>query len=178
MDLFRLDQPQTPFGLLGSSESYAVDIVAVHGLTGHYERTWIDQPSGRLWLRDFLPFDIPGARIYSFSYDARIFTDTVMTIGDYGLKLLGSLCCERLADEVRRNLDASSQLILGCCCADQSRGTSGPKSTDILHLSQLRWPSREEGILPNEVIPNIAKQILTISARPSYLQVKTQHIAI
>jgi hypothetical protein len=98
MDLFRLDQPRS----LGRDPSggYAVDIIAIHGLNGHYERTWTDQPTGRLWLRDLLPFDIPGARIFSFSYDSRIFTDTVMTIGDYALKLLGSISSERSTDEV------------------------------------------------------------------------------
>ena len=32
-----------------------VDIVAVHGLGGHFEETWTDSDSKQLWLRDFLP---------------------------------------------------------------------------------------------------------------------------
>jgi len=95
MDLYRLD----PVGRV-SPGGYAVDIIALHGLNGHYERTWADQTTGGLWLRDFLPFDIPGARIFSFSYDSRIFTDSIMTIGDFALRLLGSISSERSTDEV------------------------------------------------------------------------------
>ena len=32
-----------------------IDIVAVHGLGGHFEGTWTDSDSNKLWLRDFLP---------------------------------------------------------------------------------------------------------------------------
>ncbi|CAN9148983.1 unnamed protein product [Alternaria alternata] len=49
-----------------------VDIVAVHGLNGHCEKTWtagnsIDSVN---WLRDLLPHDLPNARILSWGYDA------------------------------------------------------------------------------------------------------------
>lgn len=47
------------------------DIVAVHGLNGDYEKTWTDDQSGINWLEEFLPADLPGARVFSFGYDAR-----------------------------------------------------------------------------------------------------------
>ncbi|CAN9331109.1 unnamed protein product [Alternaria alternata] len=49
-----------------------IDIVAVHGLNGHCEKTWtagngVDSVN---WLRDLLPHDLPNARILSWGYDA------------------------------------------------------------------------------------------------------------
>ncbi|CAG7850628.1 SubName: Full=Related to kinesin light chain {ECO:0000313/EMBL:CCA75937.1} [Serendipita indica DSM 11827] len=46
-----------------------VDIVAIHGLQGHREKTWTTD-DGHLWLRDLLPVDIPNARILAYGYDA------------------------------------------------------------------------------------------------------------
>lgn len=47
-----------------------VDIVAVHGLFGHYTSTWISPGDGKKWLRDanFLLGKIPNVKIMSFSY--------------------------------------------------------------------------------------------------------------
>ena len=97
MDLYRL-HPHDPD--TGSPTSNGIDVVAIHGLNGHCTRTWTDPSTGSLWLRDLLPMDIPSARIYSFSYDSRLFSDSVMTISDYALRLLGSLLSERSTDEV------------------------------------------------------------------------------
>ncbi|CCA76820.1 hypothetical protein PIIN_10806 [Serendipita indica DSM 11827] len=46
-----------------------VDIIAIHGLDGHRERTWTAE-NGILWLRDLLKADIPNARILAYGYDA------------------------------------------------------------------------------------------------------------
>ncbi|CCA75867.1 related to tetratricopeptide repeat domain protein-Neosartorya fischeri [Serendipita indica DSM 11827] len=45
-----------------------VDIVAIHGLQGHREKTWTTD-DGVCWLRDLLPSDLPNARILSYGYD-------------------------------------------------------------------------------------------------------------
>ena len=45
-------------------------IVAVHGLNENMIDAWTDTKSGILWLRDFLPGDIPVARVLTFGYDA------------------------------------------------------------------------------------------------------------
>ena len=61
--------------------SYDINIVDVHGLGGHLKRTWTckrshlpdegtDADADVLWLTEFLPNDIPGARVYSFGYDS------------------------------------------------------------------------------------------------------------
>jgi len=51
----------------------SADIIAIHGINGHAHYTWmVDGNDGPLWLRDFLPHEIPGARVYSFGYDFRV----------------------------------------------------------------------------------------------------------
>ncbi|KAL7619842.1 hypothetical protein AAE478_010387 [Parahypoxylon ruwenzoriense] len=52
-----------------------VDIVAVHGLDplnrhSHAKATWT--ADGKLWLRDFLPKQVPQARILLFGYNANV----------------------------------------------------------------------------------------------------------
>ncbi|KAH6861238.1 hypothetical protein B0T12DRAFT_336994, partial [Alternaria alternata] len=39
-----------------------IDVVAIHGLNGHREKTWT-AGNGVHWLRDLLPHDLPQARI-------------------------------------------------------------------------------------------------------------------
>lgn len=48
-----------------------VDIIAVTGLAGHAFGSW-STANQRLWLRDFLPRDIPQARILLYGYNSRI----------------------------------------------------------------------------------------------------------
>ncbi|KAL9134423.1 MAG: hypothetical protein Q9175_004393 [Cornicularia normoerica] len=51
------EPPKEQYGLffLHKTDDADVDIVAVHGLSGHFEDTWTDSVSKQLWLRDFLP---------------------------------------------------------------------------------------------------------------------------
>ncbi|PVF97304.1 hypothetical protein CPB86DRAFT_707261 [Serendipita vermifera] len=46
-----------------------VDIVAIHGLDGHRERSWT-AANGIMWLKDLLPLDIPNVRILTYGYDS------------------------------------------------------------------------------------------------------------
>ncbi|KEF52660.1 uncharacterized protein A1O9_11077 [Exophiala aquamarina CBS 119918] len=66
-------------------------IVAVHGLMGRSFSTWTDPKTGHLWLRDFLPKDIPAARISSFGYDAEVFGRSVLKLGDVANNLLAAI---------------------------------------------------------------------------------------
>ncbi|KAE8452345.1 hypothetical protein EG329_001045 [Mollisiaceae sp. DMI_Dod_QoI] len=47
-----------------------VDIFAIHGLGGDKFKTWTED--GKLWLRDFLPNQLPEARVFTYGYDATV----------------------------------------------------------------------------------------------------------
>ncbi|PVF91600.1 hypothetical protein CPB86DRAFT_685132, partial [Serendipita vermifera] len=65
------------FKELSPGQDPVVDIVAIHGLDGHRERSWT-AANGTMWLKDLLPLDIPNARILTYGYDSdtRRFTHT------------------------------------------------------------------------------------------------------
>ncbi|CAG7853498.1 SubName: Full=Uncharacterized protein {ECO:0000313/EMBL:CCA77344.1} [Serendipita indica DSM 11827] len=72
---------------LFSEENPVVDIVAIHGLNGHREKTWTSA-DGKMWLRDFLQDDLPRVRVLSYGYDAdthsreRVSTETIHRHGN------------------------------------------------------------------------------------------------
>ncbi|OCL04556.1 hypothetical protein AOQ84DRAFT_380441 [Glonium stellatum] len=71
------------------------DIIAIHGIGGDPYRTWTHE-NGALWLRDFLPKNIKGARIFSFGYDAEVaLTRSQTRLDDFARSLLNKLRVER-----------------------------------------------------------------------------------
>ncbi|KAF2180661.1 hypothetical protein K469DRAFT_639718 [Zopfia rhizophila CBS 207.26] len=62
--------------VVAQGDSPVVDIVAVHGLNGHRDKTWTAANS-KHWLRDLLSNDIPNARIFCWGYDANTHSDRV-----------------------------------------------------------------------------------------------------
>lgn len=80
----------------------AIDIVALHGLNGHWEKTWQSDKQnskggGPMWLRDFLPQQIPHARIMSFGYDSvLLFSKSTSDVGTFAEQLLESLLSRRM----------------------------------------------------------------------------------
>lgn len=54
------------------------------------------ETAGTFWLRDFLPRDIPGARVYSFGYDSQVlFTRANGDINTFARSLLANLVAVR-----------------------------------------------------------------------------------
>ena len=83
------------FELSASNGPKTVDVVAVHGLQGDAFKTWEDE-NGSLWLRDFLPKELPSAHIMTFGYDSTVaFSKSVAEIEDKALDLLNRLGAER-----------------------------------------------------------------------------------
>ncbi|SLM34902.1 P-loop containing nucleoside triphosphate hydrolase [Lasallia pustulata] len=87
-----------PYGLIVLAEGLdpALDIVAVHGLNGHHEKTWTTNNVN--WLRDLLPSDIPNARILSWGYDANTHSTSQISgqyLYDHARTLVSDLCLKR-----------------------------------------------------------------------------------
>ena len=81
--------------------------MAVHGITGDAYNTWEDKESKTLWLRDFLPDELPGARIYTYGYRAEVlFSHGTGDVKSFANGLLGDL------GRVRRGAEVS--LLLFC----------------------------------------------------------------
>ena len=70
--LFLLNPQTSHSDGVETEETFLLDIVALHGITGDAYDTWRHE-NGKLWLQDFLPKELPGARIFSFGYPAEVF---------------------------------------------------------------------------------------------------------
>jgi len=85
-----------------SRDEYPIDIVAVHGFTGDAFTTW-QHKNGEFWLQSFLPKEFPGARIFSFGYNAEPFSRGTGGFETFANTLLEDLAAVRLSrDEQRR----------------------------------------------------------------------------
>lgn len=109
LGVIRLDEdaPTTERSL---GDDYKIDIVAIHGLNGTAFGTWTkesineatNEQSGTFWLKDFLPTDLPGARIFTYGYPAQLlFSTSHATIYDYAQQLLYGLNSVRSGQERR-----------------------------------------------------------------------------
>ncbi|KAI8175911.1 Vegetative incompatibility protein HET-E-1 [Colletotrichum sp. SAR 10_75] len=72
------------------------DIVAIHGLNGHYLKTWTDEKTGTNWLKSFVPQIVPVARVMSFWYNSTVqFSKSTSDIDVFSDQLLEGLLAER-----------------------------------------------------------------------------------
>ncbi|CCA69054.2 hypothetical protein PIIN_02913, partial [Serendipita indica DSM 11827] len=110
-----------------------VDIVAIHGLQGHRDKTWTSD-NGVCWLRDLLPSDFPNARILSYGYDADVHSRecvSTQTIGRHAQGLIDALSRKRedspraLVISHNQSLESKSRLrdVLVSTCAVLFFGT-------------------------------------------------------
>jgi hypothetical protein len=86
-----------------------VDIIAIHGLNGHYQKTWTAAPKLARdkecnWLKDLLPKQIPNARILSYGYNSVVqFSKSTAGVGMFADALLEDIIsCRRSAEEQAR----------------------------------------------------------------------------
>ncbi|ESZ93142.1 hypothetical protein SBOR_6469 [Sclerotinia borealis F-4128] len=101
--LFRLNPIPTP--PRDGESSYRIDVVALHGIKGDAYNTWTEKKgeNENMWLRDQLPNELPGARIFSFGYDANVlFSRGTGDIEDFATNLLEDLVRERNNEENRK----------------------------------------------------------------------------
>jgi hypothetical protein len=78
-------------------EAKAIDIVAVHGLSAEPGVNIWQAADGTVWLRDLIPKDIKGARVFTFNYDARtLFSGQQNSLESTAAILLSEVTAARL----------------------------------------------------------------------------------
>jgi hypothetical protein len=87
--------------------------VAVHGLGGDAINTWTHPKSKAFWLKDFLPKQIPDARVMTFGYNAAAaFGQSTAEVIDHAKSLLTSMVDKREESEVHSLTDRRADKIL------------------------------------------------------------------
>ncbi|KAL4763169.1 uncharacterized protein BDW70DRAFT_158018 [Aspergillus foveolatus] len=98
-------RPDTFLRTLVPGKSPKIDIVAIHGLNPknkerHAERTW--ELNGKIWLRDFLPNQLPQARIMLYGYNSNVSIQSSSAgVREQAQNLLNRLWLERQGCEAR-----------------------------------------------------------------------------
>lgn len=78
-------------------------IVAITGLDGHAYGSWRGRGNlGRMWLRDFLPRDLPSCRTMTYGYNSKLSSHGINKITDYGRELIEELKKIRNTEEVKQ----------------------------------------------------------------------------
>ncbi|KAI3325776.1 hypothetical protein HD806DRAFT_491196 [Xylariaceae sp. AK1471] len=78
------------------SDSF-VDLVAVTGLGGHAFGSWRSPNNDEMWLRDYLPTDIPNHRIIVYGYNTKLQgNESKQSIEDLGARFMESLAAFRI----------------------------------------------------------------------------------
>jgi hypothetical protein len=107
-----------------------LSVVAVHGLNGDPKNTWTSRKTHAFWLKDFLPQDVPDARVMTFGYNAdAAFGNTTADIIDHAKGLLTSLVDKREEDDV------GQRHFMGSGDAEMPLRKCG----DQLYLLAIRW---------------------------------------
>jgi hypothetical protein len=95
---------------LRGAKSKRTSIIAVHGLNGHAYGTWTCCEDSRaniepMWLRDFLPNQLPSARILVYGYNSAVMgpNSGVSGVRDFALDLLQRITDNRVEEKVRRS---------------------------------------------------------------------------
>ncbi|KAE9366534.1 hypothetical protein N431DRAFT_281230, partial [Stipitochalara longipes BDJ] len=94
--------PQDRMDTISLEKQCPIDIVAVHGINGGAYTTWTHS-NEHFWLRDSLPEVVPGARIFSYGYPAKVFFSLEKgRIDDHARALLEDLLDVRRSPEEQR----------------------------------------------------------------------------
>ncbi|KAG6358439.1 hypothetical protein INS49_014323 [Diaporthe citri] len=91
----------------------AIDVVFVHGLTGHRERTWPSASGNAPWDAGFLPEKLQNIRLMTFGYDADVANRPIVFV----CRSLGGLICKDvsiilLVLVMRRDTDGSTKAMV------------------------------------------------------------------
>ena len=145
----------------------------MHGLGGNDIKTWSWSPKTadvarssastqrssseeRLWLKDFLPMDLPHARIMTFGYDA---SEDMALSSSHANSLLVSLMDARNGYFVRKVFRGLQRAL--------TKDASDVPTTSHIFSSFYRRNTRKAGrVLPETFVDQRKKMVLTSSGAP------------
>ncbi|KFY69520.1 hypothetical protein V496_00173 [Pseudogymnoascus sp. VKM F-4515 (FW-2607)] len=115
-----------------------VDLIFLHGLTGHRERTWTATGENDPWFKSLLPKDLPTARIITYGYDADVVNLTRVagqnTVREHSTNLINDLAALR-RDAAGRPIIFVAHSLGGLVCQDALLVCNNPNEeaqSDIL----------------------------------------------
>lgn len=106
-------------------ESPIADVIFVHGLTGHRERTWTGDGAAAPWPKELLGPKLKQARILTFGYDSSVVDLRSMVsknrIGNHSTNLLAAVATYRENDDTNnRPIIFVAHSLGGLICQDVS----------------------------------------------------------
>ncbi|KAH6684640.1 hypothetical protein B0J14DRAFT_573294 [Halenospora varia] len=121
-----------------------VDIVFVHGITGHREHTWSSSKHSRPWPETLLPSKIPEARIFSVGYDAAVLgwrsKISSNRIGDHSKNLLAALATHRDGDHSSdRPIIFVAHSLGGLVCEDALLSSKASPEEHLQKIINCTW---------------------------------------
>ncbi|PYH91312.1 hypothetical protein BO71DRAFT_486360 [Aspergillus ellipticus CBS 707.79] len=149
-----------PTSLADPGEQAQVDIVAVTGLSGHGFGSWRARGKPAMWLRDFLPEDIPNARIITYGYDTRLSkSQSNVSIRELGKDLLEMLKNARLKHAHRPLIligHSLGGLVIKRALVEAARGNQEDRTVLISCYATLFFGVPNRG-LRNEALISMVK---------------------
>ncbi|KFZ07221.1 hypothetical protein V501_06676 [Pseudogymnoascus sp. VKM F-4519 (FW-2642)] len=110
-----------------------VDLIFLHGLTGHREKTWTATGEDEPWPKSLLSKDLPSARIISYGYDADVANLTRVagqnTVREHARNLINDLTALR-RDAVGRPIIFVVHSLGGLVCQDALLVSSNPNEEE------------------------------------------------
>lgn len=104
-------------------------VIAVPGLGGHAIGSWKSPSDNDVWLRDYLPNDVPNIRVLLYGYDAPLLrNDSKDSIEDLGKRFLESIKAFR-TDNVCGIQDSADYI---------AHSVAGESPSSHIHRPQLR----------------------------------------
>ncbi|KAI9890869.1 MAG: hypothetical protein M1814_003508 [Vezdaea aestivalis] len=128
--------------LLHTSQNAIIDIIAIHGLNGHYKDTWTTSDGKILWLQSLLPIVVSNATIWTWGYDSQTHTHshgnhpTTQTLQNHAQELVYDINSERRSSNTYKRPIIFIAHSLGGLLLKAA----------LLHASSLKKSSLEEGV--------------------------------
>ncbi|KAM7210732.1 hypothetical protein V8F06_013894, partial [Rhypophila decipiens] len=111
------------------------DIVAVPGLGSHAIRAWQSSTRNDVWLRDYLPRDLPAVRVLLYGYDTTLLkSNSRKSINDLGSTFLECIKAFRASDRTSRRPIIFIGYSLGGLLVKEALVQAHRKSADLSNL--------------------------------------------